>query len=50
MLEDASKKVNQAFDIQHLFESQEFLKTAMKVLLSQQQTKIIKRLSMANLT
>ena len=49
MLAESNSKVKEHLDIKYLIEGEEFVKTALSVLLSMRQRKIVKYLSMLNL-
>ena len=50
MLADSDAKINEYLDLKRVIEHQEFLQTALNVLLSHRQAKIVKQISLTNMT
>ena len=50
MLADSKAKINEYLDLKRVIETQEFLQTALSVLLSQRQARIVKQISLSNMT
>ena len=50
MLEESKQRLNKQLDIVRLVEGQEFVKAALDIILSASQSRIIRHLSLKNLT